>query len=92
MSYRRSKLSIYVDILNSIKRQEELNGKAKITRILFEANLPYVRVKEKLDELKRLDLIDLVEEKYYVLTERGREALVELSKALKIIEAFGFKI
>jgi len=92
MSHRRSRLSIYVEILDSINKQEEIEGKAKITRILFDANLPYARVKEKLDELMKLGLIEVVGGKYYRLTERGKRALMELRKVLRIIEAFGLRV
>ncbi len=92
MSSRRSRLSIYIDILMSIKKQEEMENKAKITRVIFDANLPYIRVKERLDELLKLGFIELVDGRYYKLTEKGRVGLLELIKAQKIIESLGFNI
>lgn len=92
MSLRRTKISIYIDILRSVKKQEEMNGEAKITRIIFNANLPYVRIKEKLDELIKLGFLEIVDGRYYRLTDRGRHALRELLKVQEIVEALGFKI
>jgi len=40
----------------------------------------------------KLGLIEIVEEKYYKLTERGRRALMELRKVLRIVEAFGLRV
>ena len=92
MSARRTRLSIYIDILNSVKTQEIYEGRAKITKIIFDANLPYVRVKERIDKLIKLGFLEVVDGKYYKLTERGSEALLELVKAQRIIEALGFRV
>jgi len=85
---RRSKLRIIIDILKII---DEENG-ARITRILYGANLPYDRLLKYIEELKEKGFIIEKREnnaiKYY-LTENGINFLTEFKKIESFIEAFG---
>lgn len=91
MKARRSKLRILVDILKVI---EEENG-ARITQILYGANLSYDRLVKYIEELLSKGLVDerkRGQSTVYYLTKKGREFLVEFRKIEKFAEAFGVKI
>ncbi len=91
MKKRRSKLRILADILETIYEE---NG-ARVTQILYKANLSYDRLVKYLDELKTKELI--VEKKddegvRYYLTKKGKDFLREFKKIERFAEAFGIQI
>lgn len=78
---RRSRLEIYVDMLEAIER-----GVNKPTRIMFAVNLSWKYFKEMLSNLERWGLIERKITKNHELiyiTERGRRVLRNL-KALSM--------
>ena len=88
---RRSKLRILVDILRVVEGE----GAAKVTHILYGANLSYDRLVKYLAELEGKGLIARREREgsaVYVLTEKGRKFLREFRKVEKFAEAFGIEI
>ncbi|MCD6562739.1 MAG: hypothetical protein J7K23_02330 [Thermoproteales archaeon] len=91
MKQRRSKLRILADILGIIFEE---NG-ARVTQILYGANLSYDRLVKYLDELKAKELItekrDDQGARYY-LTKKGKDFLKEFKKIEKFAEAFGVQI
>lgn len=90
MKARRSKLRIVVDILEVIKEE----GGAKITQILYGANLSYDRLIKYIDELKALQLIEerRVNGVKYYLTDKGVKFLEEFKKIERFAEAFGINL
>ncbi|RLF07206.1 MAG: hypothetical protein DRJ64_03475 [Thermoprotei archaeon] len=91
MKPRRSKLRILADILKVIYEE---NG-ARITQILYGANLSYDRLIKYMDELLSKELIverkDKQGSKYY-LTQKGKKFLAEFKRIEKFAEAFGVEI
>jgi len=79
---RRSHLGIIADILS------EALGDANKTRIMYRANLNFLRAKKYFDELSKMGLMEKVNSVdggiVYRTTERGRELL----RALKKVEDF----
>ena len=89
---KRSKLSIYMDILRLIQNE---GGKAKPTRILYGANLSYTALKEYLDVLLSIGLIEKVTEKdrvFYKLTKKGYEFINKFREIKRLTEAFGLTV
>ncbi|MDG6939239.1 MAG: DUF4364 family protein [Nitrososphaerota archaeon] len=87
----RSRIRIYADILASI----ETEGNAKLTRVLYRANLSYDRLVRYLDELVERKLIQEVrsdDNRYYVITEGGKEFLREVAKAESFLSGFGLSL
>lgn len=88
----RSQIRIYVDILKLIQTERE----AKLTRILYGANLSYDRLMKYLQYLKNTSLIE--EDKseadltIYMLTQKGNDFLKEFRKVEEFSEAFGISI
>jgi len=73
MSERRSKLEIYLDILQIINK-----GDTKPTRIMYKANLSWISLCEALQSLIINGIISekvLRRRKEYIITKRGKRAL-----------------
>ncbi len=88
----RSKLRIYADILGTIDRER---GRARITRLVYGANLPNDRLKEYLIELEKRGLVKEVaaeDHSEYVLTQAGVQFLQELKRVENFTSTFGFRI
>ncbi|MEM0444597.1 MAG: winged helix-turn-helix domain-containing protein [Nitrososphaerota archaeon] len=86
----RSRLRIYVDILESVSSQ----GAARVTIIMRDANLPYDRVMKYLDELVSRGMLERrgeVQPLYY-LTEKGSKFIEEFRKFESLARAFGLKL
>ncbi|MCS7145802.1 MAG: winged helix-turn-helix domain-containing protein [Nitrososphaerota archaeon] len=85
----RSRLRIYVDILESVSSQ----GAARVTMIMRDANLPYDRVVKYLDELVSRGLLERRDEgqPLYFLTVRGSKFLEEFRRFEALARAFGLK-
>ena len=89
---KRSKLTIFMDILRLIQNQ---GGKSKPTRILYGANLSYTALKEYLDVLVNIGLIEKVTEKnhdFYKLTKKGYEFINKFREIKRLTEAFGLTV
>jgi len=93
MKKYRSKIRIFADIVETIDRE---GGEAKVTRILYGANLSYDRLVKYLKELERAGLVEEAVDRtgrtVYRLTPKGREFLFEYKKIERFIEAFGLKL
>ena len=79
------------DILRVIQDR----GKARVTHILYGANLSYDRLKKYLNELISRGLIqERIEEgiTYYSITKKGIDFLKEYERIRKLCEAFGISI
>jgi len=80
---KRSRLEIYLDILQTIR-----SGVQKPTRIMYSTNLSWNPLQEILDSLISQGLIEMREEgnrKRYEITEKGRTALKYFNQAKKLI-------
>ena len=92
MNARRSKMRIFLDMLNSIL---DRGGKAKPTHILYGANLSHDRLKMYLEYLLEKDfVIEVVNEgrTYYQITEKGRRFVAEFAKIEELSKAFGISL
>jgi len=92
MNPRRSKMSIFVDILRLINRK---NNKAKPTHILYGANLSHIRLKKYLGTLLDMGFVEETQDKghtYFIITEKGYEFLREFRKIEDMSEAFGIPL
>lgn len=82
---RRSQLDIYMDIIRSAAFRP-----LKLTHIMQEANLSYLRVKKDLQRLQRKSLVeinnDVAGEKYYRSTADGLKLLSEFEKFSKVLK------
>ena len=90
---KRSRIDIYADIMEYMKRQPE---GAQVTRISYGAGLPIDRVKPMLETLVRSELIkirvvgqplqaNLAERRYYHITRKGLEFLEMYKKIQGLI-------
>ncbi|OPY31284.1 MAG: hypothetical protein A4E32_01735 [Methanomassiliicoccales archaeon PtaU1.Bin124] len=78
----RTKCRIFADILRSLN-----DGNVRVTHIIHDANVPYERLMQYLDQMKRNGLITLDQgsEGEIRITEKGMRYLTEF----KIMEEFG---
>lgn len=85
----RSRLRIYVDILESVSSQ----GAARVTTIMRDANLPYDRLARYLDELVSRGLLEKRDEggPLYFLTVKGYKFIEEFRRFEALARAFGIK-
>jgi predicted transcriptional regulator len=89
MTNRRSKLEIYIDILEEVR-----NGVIIPTRIMYGANLSWKPLQQILKSLVTQELIveymaeegDKRTKKAYKLTEKGLNVLRYFSKAKELVE------
>jgi len=89
---RRTKLTIFVDILRVLQRN---NGTAKPTHILYGANLSHKRMKQYLQELQSNGFIEQKNERgktVYRITDKGQKFLMEAKKIKQFSEAFGIEL
>ena len=83
---RRERSKIFFDILCSII-EEESEGRAKITRVQNDVNLPSDRLRLHLREMNSLGLVDYGET--LASTEKGRAFLAEFRKVVEVLREFG---
>ncbi len=86
----RSQAGIIYDILRALYSEGEMPP----TRITYYARLPYDRLKPMLKKLVEKGLLEEIHEKnrvYYKITMKGYEALQELEKTKKLLEALGMR-
>ena len=87
----RSKGRIFADILRAVQE----SGPAKVTHILYKANLSHDRLTKYLGQLESSELIFRVEEGErvaYGITEKGSKFLVEFRRMEEFADAFGLDI
>ena len=92
MNPRRSKVSIFVDILRLIDKR---GGMAKPTHILYGANLSHIRLNKYLNWLLQEQMIEVIskgDKRVYRITEKGRNFLKEFRKIEQFTDAFGISI
>jgi predicted transcriptional regulator len=83
---RRDKLMIYGDLL-SVLRDSNYCEKVILTRIQVRMNVPFDRLKNYIEELKDLGLLE--DEKSLQLTEKGNEYLKEYRQILRFMKRMG---
>jgi predicted transcriptional regulator len=83
---RRERTKIFYDILSSIIEQE-VGGRAKITRVQNDVNLPSDRLRLHLREMNTLGLVEYGD--MLASTEKGRAFLSEYEKVAEILRQFG---
>ena len=89
---RRSKLTIFSDILRVMQRNA---GSARSTQILYGANLSHKRMMQYLNEMREKRFIETANAKgkiSYKITKKGQEFLMEAKKIKQFTEAFGIEI
>jgi predicted transcriptional regulator len=92
MEERRSKMRIYLDMLNTIIRK---GGTTKPTHIMYGANLSHDRLKTYLNFLLEKGFIEEVNVSgriYYQVTEKGKQFIIEFRKVNELSEAFGIEM
>ena len=87
----RSKGRIFADILRAVQR----DGQAKVTHILYEANLSHERLIKYLGQLESSNLIQRHDDNdrlTYSITKQGETFLTEFRKMEQFAEAFGLDL
>ncbi len=87
----RTKVSLYYEILKSVRDR----GSAQPTRIMYDVNLPYSKLKEMLEEMVSKGLLE--ERKRgkvleYFITEEGLRLLVKLEDVLWSLRRLGLQV
>jgi predicted transcriptional regulator len=88
---QRSTLRICLDIITAVKDLQN----AKSTHILNKANLSHDRLVKYLDQLTVHGLIEARmegESKYYVITPKGVQFLIEMRRADEFVAGFGLTL
>ncbi|RLF05671.1 MAG: hypothetical protein DRK00_03780 [Thermoprotei archaeon] len=88
---RRSRIRIIMDILEVIERE----GAARLTHILYGANLSYDRLVRYLEELEGKGLLKSEmrgDARVYRLTSEGAKLLHELRRVERLARAFGVEL
>jgi predicted transcriptional regulator len=87
---RRSRLELYLEVLNVIK-----NGTEKPTRIMYEANLSWTSLKGILSSLETQDLVEMIDVSesrdrrsaiIYRITEKGEHLMRYFRKAEQLLD------
>lgn len=88
---QRSTLRICLDIITTVKDLQN----AKPTHILNKANLSHDRLVKYLDQLTAHGLIEARtegESRYYVITPKGVQFLIEMRTAEEFVAGFGLTL
>jgi predicted transcriptional regulator len=88
MNKKRTKLEVTRDILEIIRESRA----AKITHLIYKANLSSSSIKPYLDNLIKNKMITQIDEKtgkLFKITEKGLEFLQEFNKMKVFSEAYG---
>jgi predicted transcriptional regulator len=86
----RSKGRIFADILRALQE-----GPAKVTHILYRANLSHDRLTKYLTQLEESGLISRLQDgdrTTYSITDEGKKFLVEFRRMEEFADAFGLDI
>ena len=84
MTYKRSKLELYLEVLDAINK-----GTGKPTRIMYRTNLSWKPLMKILESLQDQSLIKSEKKRsstVYRITDKGKNVLEYLGRALKLIE------
>jgi predicted transcriptional regulator len=84
VSSKRSRIEIYLEVLQTIKK-----GINKPTRIMYSTNLSWKPLMQVLDAMMKQDLITLERQKRHVsykITEKGMNVLNYFHEAMQLIE------
>jgi predicted transcriptional regulator len=86
---KRERLDVIKDILNTVKENRQI----KPTRLLYASNLSPQMFKEYINELLEKKFIKLEldgkEKKFFSLTKKGQDFLIEYKVIANFIENFG---
>jgi predicted transcriptional regulator len=88
---QRSTLRICLDIIDVIHNLQS----AKPTHILMKANLSHDRLTKYLEQLQARGLIEEKREgdsRFYVLTQKGIQFLIQMQKADEFVAGFGLSL
>jgi len=83
MSGKRSRLEMYLDVLEKISQ-----GVGKPTNIMYKCNLSWRPLQEILRSLVEKELIEEIEldnRRYYKATEKGERTLIYLRKVIQML-------
>jgi predicted transcriptional regulator len=83
---RRDKLKIYGDLL-SVLKDEVNNENIVLTQVQVRINVPFDRLKKYIYEIKELGFIQ--DETSLLLTEKGKQYLIEYEKVLEFMKRMG---
>ncbi|KYH40858.1 MAG: putative transcriptional regulator [Candidatus Bathyarchaeota archaeon B26-2] len=84
MTQKRSRLEIYLDVLQAIKK-----GVNKPTRIMYRTNLSWTPLQEILESMVSQEIIKKIEvnkRKEYVITEKGLNVLRYFEEMMELIK------
>ena len=84
MSSKRSRIEIYLDVLQAIRK-----GVHKPTRIMYRTNLSWKPLMQVLDAMMEQNLIELDKQGSHVvykITEKGMNVLNYFNEAMELIE------
>jgi predicted transcriptional regulator len=82
----RDRVTIYYDVLCSIVRQEETEGRVRITWVQNQVNLASDRLREHLREMQQHGLLAYGET--LVSTKKGREFIAEYENVHDVLKRF----
>jgi predicted transcriptional regulator len=82
----RDRITIYYDILRSIVKQEETEGRVRITWVQNQVNLASDRLREHLREMQQLELLGHGER--LASTKKGREFIAEYENVHDVLKRF----
>lgn len=85
---RRDRLRIYSDIIAVAANEISEHGEAKITRIQYRVNVPFVRFKQYIADLANLGLIEV--SGTFKLTQKGEEFAREYRRIQEFYRRMGF--
>jgi len=86
---RRDRLVVYVSILEAIREEMRSRRFAIFTHVMYGSNMSAMRLKERLQELSYLELVEWNEHGVR-LTEKGINFLREVKKLFRVLEEYGF--
>jgi predicted transcriptional regulator len=84
---RRDKMKIYGDLLLILNSESATDKKIVITKVQSRINVPYVRLKKYISDLKELGLIE--DETSLKLTEKAKQYLEEYQNVLDFMKRMG---
>ena len=88
MKSKRTKLEIIKDLLDVLQK----NKRVKITHLIYKGNLSNNSIKPYLEELLKNSLVEEFfedEQRFFRITSRGNEFLMEFNKIKIFSESFG---